>query len=492
MKYFKIFPLFIVIISIIFQTVILSAAEDTALSDPDLLIYPPLSFQPPRAERIVLDNGLIFYILENTEIPLLKITAVVRTGNMYDPLGKEGLAELTATVMRTGGISGTTGNDFDKALDVIAASLRISINRDSGVFTLSVLKKDLNKGLDIFSQILMQPAFEENKLAQAKELKIGALRRIVDDPQKLAFQQFGRLMHEGSPRGSLAKVSSINRILTNDLQDFHDRFYHPERVMISVSGDIDRRASEILMKRYFGTWMRSDETVEKPSLPHPQEGEIFLFSKQVPQSVVIFGWLAPSKNDPQFYPSEVLDFIVGNGGFRSRIFQETRTNQGLDYSTGSFYTAKSEYGLFGAYALTKSESTVKVISLLRHILEDVGKKNVMPNELERAKKSIQNSFIFSFTSADQIAFQQLMIEYDHLNLNYLKTYPYKIERVKAADIRKVARCHLNPGKAILLVVVNEATCNQISKAFENAVRIEGVIETSYPAASSGITFIQRQ
>jgi zinc protease len=487
MKYFKKFPLFIVIIHFIFLTVILCAADDAVLSDPDRLVYPPLSFQPPHAERIVLDNGLIFYILENTEIPLLKITAVVRTGNMYDPLGKEGLAELTATVMRTGGIAGMTGNNVDEALDYIAASLRISINRDSGVFTLSVLKKDLNEGMDIFSRILMQPAFEEKKLAQAKELKIGALRRIADDPQKLAFQQFGRLMHEGSPRGSLATVSSINFIQRDDLLRFHDRFYHPERVMISVSGDIDRGVAETFMKRYFGTWMRSDETVDEPSLPHPQEGGIFLLSKQVPQSVVIFGWLAPSKKDPQFYPSEVLDFIVGSGGFRSRIFQEIRTNQGLAYSTGSFYTANREYGLFGTYALTKSESTVKVISLLRHILEDVGKKNVLPKDLERAKKSIQNSFIFSFASADQIAFQQLMIEYDHLNLDYLKTYRDKIENVKADDIMKVARCHFNPGKAIILVVGNEAACNQISQTFENTVKIEGIIEMSYPAASSVIS-----
>ncbi len=448
MKYFKKISLFIIIIKIIFLTVILSAAEDAALSEPDRLAYPPLSFQPPRAERIVLDNGLIFYILENTEIPLLKISAVVRTVNMYDPSGKEGLAELTATVMRTGGIAGMTGNNVDEALDYIAASLRISINRDSGVFTLTVLKKDLNKGLDIFSRILMQPVFEEKKLAQAKE--------------------------------------------RDDLLCFHNRFYHPDRVMISVSGDIDRGLAETLMKRYFGTWMRSDETVKEPSLPHPKGGGIFLLSKQVPQSVVIFGWLAPSKKDPQFYTTEVLDFIVGSGGFRSRIFQEIRTNQGLAYSTGSFYTAKREYGLFGAYALTKSESTVKVISLLRHILEDVGKKNILSKELERAKKSIQNSFIFSFTSADQIAFQQLMIEYDHLNLDYLKTYRDKIENVKAEDIRKVARRHFNPGKGIILVVGNEATCHQISQTFENTLKIEGIIETNYPAASSVITFIQRQ
>lgn len=465
--------IFLIILYALPLTVTLSAAETAVLKAPDRLVYPTLLFQLPQAERVVLQNGLILHVLGNSELPLVNISAVVRTGHMYDPSGKEGLAELTATVMRTGGFAGVTGHNVDEILEFMAASLHISINRDSGVFTLSVLKKDLKKGLDIFSGILMQPAFEEKKLTQARELKIEELRRISDDPQKLSFRRFGYLMHAGSPRGSLATVSSISRIERGDLLRFHDLFYHPERVMISVSGDINREEAETLMKRYFGTWQPATETLTEPPLPNPQEGGISLLSKDVPQSVVIFGWLAPSKKDPQFYPLGVLNSIVGSGGFHARIFQEVRTNQGLAYSTGSFYNAKSEYGLFGAYALTKSESTIKVISLLNRIIADVGKKNVSPKELDSAKKSIQNSFIFSFTSADQIAFQQLMIEYNHLNRDYLKSYRDRIEQVKAEDIRKVAQSYLDPDKAIILIVGNEATCNQISQTFKKTVIIQG-------------------
>ena len=154
------------------------------------------------------------------------------------------------------------------------------------------------------------------------------------------------------------------------------------------------------------------------------------------------------------------------------IFQEIRTNRGLAYSTGSFYTAKSDYGLFGAYALTKSESTVEVISLLRGILRDIGQKPLPAKELDMTKSSILNSFIFSFTSANQIALQQLMIEYENLPEDYLITYRNKINNVKTEDVHKAARQHLDPEKAIILIIGNDTVCKEISASFKDVTKIE--------------------
>lgn len=464
--------LFLYILCVVFSYPIASAATPPSLPDPDRITYKPLSFTPPKAERVTLDNGLVLYILEDHELPLVKITAVIRTGSMFDPPEKEGLAELTGKVMRTGGIKGMTGSALDETLESMAAILHTSINRDSGVFSLSVLRNDREKGLELFSRILMTPVFETEKLTLAKELKIEDLRRISDDPQKLAFREFGRLIHEGSPRGRLATANSINRIQRDDLIRFHQLFYQPKGIMISISGDIDRTEAETLVNRYFVNWQPTEEKVEPPPLPQPKEGKIYILPKDLPQSIVIFGWLAPAKKSAQFFPLEIIDFIVGSGGFRSRIFQEIRTNRGLAYSTGSFYNAKSDYGLFGAYALTKSESTVEVISLLRGIVKDIGQKPLLPKELEMTKSSILNSFIFSFTSANQIALQQLMIEYEDLPEDYLITYRDNISNVKTEDVRKAAGRYLDPEKAIILIIGNDAVCKEISASFKNVSNIE--------------------
>ncbi|MHB8908723.1 MAG: M16 family metallopeptidase [Syntrophales bacterium] len=437
------------------------AAPLAPFADPGRIKYAPLAFVPPTANRVILKNGLPLYILEDHELPLIRITALIRTGSMYDPPGKEGLAELTARVMKTGGVEGLTGSALDEELEQMAVSLHVSVNRDSGLFSLSCLSKDLDKALNTFSRILTKPVFEEEKLSLAKDLKIGELRRISDDPQKLAFREFGRLMHEGSPRGRLVTRRSVNNIQREDLFRHHNLFYHPKRVMISISGDIDRKASESAINRYFGEWKSSEAKIADPSLPRPPEGGIYFIPREGPQSVIIFGWIAPSKNDLEFFPSEIIDFLTGSGGFRSRMFQKIRTDRGLAYSTGSFYTAKSEYGLFGAYALTKSESTTEVISLIRTIIQEINDKPIPPDELKKIKNAIVNSFIFSFTSSDKIVFQQMMTDYENLPEDYVMTYRDNIEKVTIADIAKTAR-HFDPKGATILIIGNDAVYNAVS------------------------------
>jgi zinc protease len=463
---------FFLILCTIFFYPIAFAATPPSLPDPDRIAFKPLSFSPPRAERMTLNNGLVVYILTNHELPLIKITAVIRTGSMYDPPEKEGLAELTGQIMRVGGIEGMTGNALDEALESMAANLTISTHRDSGTLSLSILRNDREKGMELFSRILMKPVFEVEKLTLAKDLKIEELRRITDNPQKLAFREFGRLIHEGSPRGRLFTANSINRIQRDDLIRFHNRFYHPENVMISISGDINRSEAEALVKQHFGNWQPSEMKSEPLPLPRPQAGKFFILTKDLSQSIVIFGWLAPAKKDARSFPFEIIDFIIGSGGFRSRIFQEIRTNQGLAYSAGSFYSAKNGYGTFGAYTLTKSESTVKVISLLRNIVEEFGKQPLTEKELEATKNSIANSFIFSFTSTDQIALQQLLIEYEDLPEDYLITYRNNINNVNVEDVRKVAGEHLDPKMAIMLIVGNDTVYKEISSLFPDIKKIK--------------------
>ena len=442
------------------------------LPKPDELKYRPIHFVLPRAERVLLNNGIILYIFEDNELPLLNISAVIRTGSNYDPMGKEGLAEITGTVMRTGGTNTLTGDAVDEALDFFAGSLHVSMNRDSGLINLSILKKDLAEGLNIFSQIIRKPAFEENKLKLATDLKIEELRRTADDPKKLAFREFKRLLFQNNPAGRFPSTSSVKNIKRDDLIEFHGRFFYPENIMISVTGDISKEEAVAKINQYLGSWNESRKYNVVPPIPVKQKGHIYFLSKNTPQSIIICANFAPGKKEPDAYPFEVLDFIVGSGGFKSRIFQEIRNNLGLAYSTGSFYTKRSEYGVFGAYAMTKSESTAKVLLLLRSIVEDAKTKSVDKKELAWATKSINNNFIFSFQSADQIARQQLMIEYDKLPPDYLATYRDKIADVQPEELKRVAMKYLSPDETVTFILGNESAYSQVITTFGNVCRIE--------------------
>ncbi|MBE9547522.1 MAG: insulinase family protein [Proteobacteria bacterium] len=445
----------ITLIFLILFASVACAAEPSPLINPDDIRYQPLTFTPPKAERVVLENGMILYILEDHEIPIVNISAIIRTGSIYNPEEKEGLAEITGDVMRTGGTKNMTGDEIDDALEYFAGAIDVSIGMESGSATLSVLKENLDEGLDIFSAIIMNPVFDENKLKTAKNLKIEALRRVLDEPQKVAFREFRRLIYAGNPRGKLPSIDSVGKIARDDLVRVHGKFFYPGNLMMAVVGDITRDEAVSKIKRYWGAWNRKGETAKIPYPKAKQKGATNYIFKDVPQSTIIIGHLTPEKKNPDFYPFTVLDFILGSGGFRSRIIHEVRNNLGLAYSTGSFYSGRSGYGIFGAYAITKTSSTAKVLSLIMSIINDVRNKGVTESELSWAKKSINNRFIFAFDSTDQIAVQQMMIEYNKLPENFLTTYRTKIGNVTAEDLKRVAEKYLPPNRATILVVGKE-------------------------------------
>ena len=339
-------------------------------ADPDRLSYEEIKFSPPMPERVVLENGLTVYYLEDRELPLVNISLIIGAGSVFEPPGKEGLAEMTGDVMRTGGAAKLTGDKVDEELEYLAAPISISLGMEYGTASLIVLKKDLNRAFKIFADILRNPSFDETKLDQEKNLKVEELRRVFDKPQRLAFREFKKAIYADNPRGRLPEIASIEKIERDDLVSFHKSYFFPRNLRMAVTGDISKQEAVDLISRHFGDWDDEGDFGTAP-LPKPQENApLYYYEKKVPQSTVIIGAIGPGKESPDFYPFTVLDYILGSGGFRSRIFQEIRSNRGLAYSAGSFYEGRQGYGSFGAYAMTKSESTGQVLTLMEGILKD--------------------------------------------------------------------------------------------------------------------------
>ncbi len=425
------------------------------MSDPDSIVYPALRFEPPEVQRTEFENGIILYFLEDHELPLVNLTAIARMGSFYDPPGKEGVAELTGGVMRTGGTASMTGDRLDEELDLIAGIIAVSVGKESTTLSLSVLEKDLDRGLEIFSDMLMNPVFAEEKVALAQSLEIEALKRIRDNPQRTAFREFHRLIYQGDPRGRLSSVQTIENIKREDLAAFHHRFFGPANTMIAVSGDV--HSAELIKKiqTYLGKWSAAGERTKIPPPPAYPGASLDYLWKDTPQSVILTGYPAPGKTNPDYYAFEVLDFIVGSGGFRSRIFGEVRNRLGLAYSAGSFYSARPHHGIFGAYGIVKASSTVDALTAVEKILDEMRNTGAGREELEWAKKSILNNFIFSFSTPNRIVTDQMMLEYDGLPDTFLKDYKNNIEKVNFDDIRTVASRYLSEKNRVVLVLGDE-------------------------------------
>ncbi len=443
-----------------------------SLVSPDSLSYPSLEFEVPQADRFRLKNGIVVFFLQDREVPIVNIQAFLKAGSLQDPDGREGLVELTATVMRTGGIRSLSGREVDERLDYLAAEAAVAAGPQAVTASLSILKKDIEEGLAIFAGILRYPVFEEDRLRLAKELKKEDLRRIADDPQRLAFREFNRFFYRNSPWGRASSLASIDAVHRKDMVQWHRRYFSPRNLWIGVSGDLTREEAEAALERHFGTWTAPEAAGTETPPPAPQRRGIRLVHKETPQSIVIAGYPAPPKGAPDSPAFEVLDFLLGSGGFFSRIFQEVRTDRGLAYSTGSFYRSRKDHGLFGSYAFTGTKTAIPVLSLLEKIIGESGKGTFTEKDLKLAQDSLLNSFLFSFQSSGQIVRSRLSVEFDGLPADYLETYRERIRRVTLEDLKRTANRWLDPGQASILVLGN-------SREFEGGLEPFGDV-TSAP------------
>ncbi len=245
--------------------------------------------------------------------------------------------------------------------------------------------------------------------------------------------------------------------------------------MIAVSGDISKQEATERIARAFGDW-KEEGPIPAPPPPVPRQGGgVYYLAKKTPQSVVIVAHRAPSFLTEDTYPFRIFDFIVGSGGFPSRIFQEVRTNEGLAYSAGSFYRPRATEGVFSAYAFTKSATTGKALSMIRAIVRDGAGRPISAQELTWAKKAVDSGFIFSFTSAHQIAYQQMQIAYDGLPKDHMETYLGKIDAVTLADLARVKEQYVLPEEEIVFVVGDDEALKQLKTEFKDIIVREGLL-----------------
>jgi predicted Zn-dependent peptidase len=446
------------LISLIYLAVLLpaiiTAAAEPVRPDPRTMTFPELRFSIPGAERVVLECGMPVYLLRDTELPIVNITAMIRTGSVYEPPSKAGLASLTGTVMRSGGAGGMKPEQMDDELEFMASSIESGIGADMGTVVLTSLARNLDRTLRIFRDVLLHPDFDEGRVELARRHAIEAIRRRNDDPREIAGREIGKAIYAGHPLGSEPTVESITSVTRQDMLSFHRRFFRPDATILAVSGDFERTRLLRELNALFGTRPAS-ALAPLPDIPQPTpdlRGEVIYGHKEVSQTVIRMGHLGISKDNPDIYAVRLLDYILG-GSFTSRLTMEIRTNQGLAYNVASHFDVGRRFpGTFIAETETKSGSTGRVIGLMKGIIAGMAKAPVTDEELKAAKEYIINSFMFGFTSPAAVVSQRARLEFYGYPADYLENYRANITRVTAANILDAARKYLKPDDFKLVVV----------------------------------------
>lgn len=422
------------------------------------LEYPPLEdIQVPDAERVELDNGMVVYLLEDHELPLVEIRARIGTGSVYAPEGKAGLADLTGTVMRTGGTEHRTGDEINRLLERIAASVETSIGTTSGTASASSLREHVDTTLTVLADILRRPTFAEEKIEVARTEIESSIARRNDDPQQVAFREFTHLIYgQESPYSRQPEYATVDAITREDLIEFHERFFQPNNVILGVWGDFETDAMIEKIRAAFGDWEAQDVSLPEPPEVDPTAGPSlnFVSKPDVNQSVVLMGHLGGLRNNPDYFALQVMNNILG-GGFASRLFRNVRTEQGLAYAVFGQYGANYNYpGVFYAGSMTRSGATVKAVEAVEHEVRSMLNDPITDDELSQAKESFLNSFVFNFDSRGEIINRLLTYEYYGYPQDFLQQTRAGIEDVTAQDVQRVARKYLKPDSMHVVVVGN--------------------------------------
>jgi zinc protease len=420
------------------------------------LEYPRLGdIEIPDVEKVTLANGMRLFLVEDHELPLISMSAMIRTGSIYEPAVKVGLADITGTVMRTGGTTSRTGDEIDEQLEQIAASVETGISLNSGRASMSVLKEDLDTALDIFADVLMNPVFAEDKVELAKIQHRSAIARRNDHPSSITWREFWKLIY--GPESAYARhteYATIDKITRDDLIKFHKRFFQPNNVMLGIWGDFDTREMVEKIEKAFEDWQKADvQLLEKPEVEYNFRKTVNLIHKDdINQAYICMGHIGGMMNDPDYFALVVMNRILG-GSFTSRLFKNIRSRQGLAYSVYGYYDAEYDHpGVFYVGCQTKSESAVHAIRAMMREIEKITESKVTDEELALAKESFLNSFVFSFDSKGEIVRRLMTYEYFDYPADFLQRIKENVENVTKDDVLHVARKHLQPDAMQILAV----------------------------------------
>lgn len=428
------------------------------------LEFPPLpEVTVPDYERYELDNGLVVYLMENHELPLVGGSVTVHTGDRLVSNEEVGLANVTGDGMRLGGSVEFSADQLNQFLEQRAASIETSIGTASGSASFSSLSEDLTDVFERFVDVVRQPRFPEDKLALIERQLAGSIARRNDSPSDIARREFYKLIYGSeSPYARTVEYSTLENISRDDVVAFHDRYFQPNNMILGIYGDFDSAAVRSLISNALGDWEASpvpDSEIRLDEVYQAREGGVFLIEQpQLTQSSVLMGHLAGTRNDPDYAALTVMNQVMN--GLSGRLMNEVRSRQGLAYSAYAFWSAAYDYpGVFIAGGETRSETTVPFVASTKSEIDKIRESPITEEELTQAKDSVINSFVFNFQDPSQMISRLITYEFYGYPEDFIFQYRQDVEATTAADIQRAAQEHLQPEKLVTLVVGNPDSMN---------------------------------
>jgi zinc protease len=407
-------------------------------------------------KRSVLNNGLILLTSEQRALPMVSIELLIHAGSLYDGAKQEGLANLTAKLLRYG-TKQRTALQISETLDFIGASLESGCGQNVASISMTILKKDLATGLELLSNILTSSTFPLAEIDRQKQEIIASIKAREEDPGAVAQRTFAAALFPASPYGRLVEGSeaSVKTLQQTSLKAFFARYYRPNRSIMAVVGDVSEQEIVRALNQAFRGWNKGEPSGQ-PLAPAKIGGpQLLRVNRDLTQANIILGHNGVTRGNPDYYAIQVMNYILGGGDFSSRAMDSIRNERGLAYSVYSSFSAQKSHGTFQFVMQTKSETAQEAIRIANEEIRRIREEPVSEHELDDAKDYLIGSFPLRFDTNRKVASFLAQVEYFQLGLDYPDRYGDLIRKVSRADVQRVAKQYLYPDKLITVIVGNQ-------------------------------------
>ena len=426
---------------------------------PDKLKFEELVFQPPTPQefRHVLKCGARAYVGESHEVPTFELTVMVRTGSMYEPVEKAGLADMTAYVMRNGGIQGVTAQQLDERIAFLAGDISVSIGTSSGSATLFCLSKDIDEGLKLLEGVIRYPTFDSTVLDRYRADILTNLKQRNSETSDIESREWQFLIYGNHPCTTpLRKTDkSVNSITRNDLMAFHKQYFFPKNFIFAAAGDF--KTDEILAKldKMVEGW--ADQELKLPPIPYqipdPKPGVYMIKKEDVNQTRIRIGHIGVKRDIPDEYALSVMNDVLGGGGFISRIMRRVRSDEGLAYDAGSAFPRPVDYpGTFYGYFQTKHATAAYGSKIILDEIKKIRTEKCESEIVENSKAGFISMLVNPFSNKINTVRTFASDDYTKRPDDYWQNYTANYKAVTPDAVLAAAQKYLHPEKLAYLMI----------------------------------------
>ena len=425
-----------------------------ALTALTVLLWPAMGTAlGPSVVQDTLPNGAALLVSEQHNLPMVLVRVVLDAGARRDPADKAGLASLTADLL-TEGTATRSAQEIKETIDFIGGSLSSDADADYAIIGLQILRKDLDVGFDLLADVLLHPAFRPEELARRREATLASIRSEEDDPTAVAQKAFMRALFGDTPYGHPTEgtAETLAHITRADIRGFFKRYYEPSHAAVVLVGDLSAGEAHERLARALAGWR--GEPVPPfvyPPLDEPAARQIRI-DRPVTQAGIVMGNLGIARNTPDYEAVAVMDYVLGTGGFSSRLVDSIRTQAGLAYSVSSFFSPRKSPGPVEIIMQTKNASVDEAMVRARQQVDLMRSEPIRDDELQEAKRYLTGSFPLRLDSNGKIADFIAQAWFYDLGMNYPDVYIQRVNAVTTADVQRVAQVYLHPDHFIEVVV----------------------------------------